>query len=78
MKTDVSLFKEMADTYTKDYVDSYTVADGFESEAPIFIVGMPRTGTTLVERILGSHSEIHPGGEHLGLITQLHELIPEA
>ena len=78
VKTDVSLFKEMADTYTKDYVDSNTVADGFESEAPIFIVGMPRTGTTLVERILGSHSEIYPGGEHLGLITQLHELIPEA
>ena len=78
VKTDVSLFKEMTDTYTKGYVDSNIIAEGFESEAPIFIVGMPRTGTTLVERILGSHSEIYPGGEHLALITQLHELIPEA
>ena len=77
VKSDVSLFKEMADTYTKEYVDSNTVAGGFESEVPIFITGMPRTGTTLVERILGSHSEVYPGGEHLGLITQLHELIPE-
>ncbi len=30
---------------------------------PIFIVGMPRTGTTLVERMLGSHSEVTSVGE---------------
>jgi tetratricopeptide (TPR) repeat protein len=31
--------------------------------SPIFIVGLPRTGTTLVERILGSHSQVHAAGE---------------
>jgi tetratricopeptide (TPR) repeat protein len=30
---------------------------------PIFIVGMPRTGTTLLERILGGHSRVADGGE---------------
>ena len=30
---------------------------------PIFIVGMPRSGTTLAEQILASHSEVHGGGE---------------
>ena len=30
---------------------------------PIFIVGMPRTGTTLVDRILSSHSQVSPAGE---------------
>ncbi len=30
---------------------------------PIFILGMPRTGTTLVERILGSHSAVFSAGE---------------
>jgi tetratricopeptide (TPR) repeat protein len=33
------------------------------AEAPIFIVGLPRSGTTLVERIIGSHSQVHGAGE---------------
>ncbi|HEV7612318.1 MAG TPA: sulfotransferase [Steroidobacteraceae bacterium] len=33
------------------------------SEAPIFIVGLPRSGTTLVDRILGSHSTVFSAGE---------------
>jgi tetratricopeptide (TPR) repeat protein len=32
-------------------------------DAPIFIVGLPRSGSTLVDRILGSHSEVHSAGE---------------
>jgi tetratricopeptide (TPR) repeat protein len=31
--------------------------------APIFIIGMPRSGTTLVEQILASHPQIHGAGE---------------
>lgn len=34
-------------------------------DRPIFVVGMPRTGTTLVERILGSHPEVYGAGELL-------------
>ncbi len=40
-------------------------------ERPIFIVGIPRTGTTLVERIIGSHSQVHSAGE----ITALSDAI---
>lgn len=36
---------------------------GYSSHEPIFIVGMPRTGTTLVERILTSHSAVLSAGE---------------
>jgi tetratricopeptide (TPR) repeat protein len=32
-------------------------------EAPIFIVGLPRSGSTLVDRILGSHSQVRSAGE---------------
>jgi len=33
------------------------------SQAPLFVVGMPRTGTTLVDRILSSHPAIASAGE---------------
>jgi tetratricopeptide (TPR) repeat protein len=36
---------------------------GHASREPIFIVGMPRTGTTLVERILSSHPSVFSAGE---------------
>ncbi len=36
---------------------------GHDSREPIFIVGMPRTGTTLVERILSSHPDVFSAGE---------------
>ena len=36
---------------------------GVADETPVLIVGMPRSGTTLVEQILSSHPDVAPGGE---------------
>jgi tetratricopeptide (TPR) repeat protein len=36
---------------------------GIDSERPIFIVGLPRSGTTLTEQILASHSQVFGAGE---------------
>jgi tetratricopeptide (TPR) repeat protein len=36
---------------------------GASVDAPIFIVGLPRSGSTLVDRILGSHSQVYSAGE---------------
>jgi Flp pilus assembly protein TadD len=36
---------------------------GYADPAPIFVVGMPRSGTTLVERILSNHSDVDSCGE---------------
>jgi len=36
---------------------------GSPSELPVFIVGMPRSGTTLVEQIVSAHPQVHGAGE---------------
>ncbi len=42
--------------------------------SPLFVVGAPRTGTTLVERILSSHPDIRPVGESPALSLALKRL----
>lgn len=43
---------------------------GFKQNSPIFITGLPRSGTTLVEQILASHSTV-TGGDELGIFHPL-------
>jgi tetratricopeptide (TPR) repeat protein len=47
---------------------------GTPSELPVFIVGMPRAGTTLCEQILASHSQVHALGEQLDIQSMAREL----
>ncbi len=49
---------------------------GRGSDLPVFIVGMPRSGTTLCEQILASHSCVHGAGE-LPEIPRLIDRLPE-
>jgi tetratricopeptide (TPR) repeat protein len=39
------------------------VGAGLETRQPVFVFGLPRSGTTLVEQVLASHSQIHGAGE---------------
>jgi tetratricopeptide (TPR) repeat protein len=48
---------------------------GSSARRPVFIFGLPRSGTTLIEQILASHSRIHGAGE-LVLVRQSFEAIP--
>jgi len=43
---------------------------GVQSSLPVYVLGMPRSGTTLVEQILAGHSQICGAGE-LGVIPQV-------
>ncbi len=43
---------------------------GSASQLPVFILGMPRSGTTLIDQILSSHALVHGAGE-LGAITSV-------
>ena len=42
-----------------------------DGPVPIFIVGLPRSGSTLLERMLGQHSQVKAGGELGDLVMQL-------
>jgi tetratricopeptide (TPR) repeat protein len=44
----------------------------FQGPVPIFIVGMPRSGTTLLDRMLSSHSQVASAGEINDFLRQLH------
>lgn len=48
---------------------------GAGSERPVFILGVPRSGTTLVEQILASHPQFHGAGE-LRKLTEIAEALP--
>ncbi len=48
--------------FTRDLVAA-KAGLGDPSRVPIFVVGMPRSGTTLVEQILASHPDVHGAGE---------------
>ncbi|MEI9404444.1 tetratricopeptide repeat-containing sulfotransferase family protein [Mesorhizobium argentiipisi] len=52
----------MIETFTPELVASMA-AYGNPSEAPVFVVGMPRSGTTLTEQICASHPHVHGAGE---------------
>lgn len=56
---DRSLFDAAQRLYPSPLEPVPTAAD----DGPIFVVGMPRTGTTLVDRILSSHSRVSSAGE---------------
>ncbi len=55
------MFDAFARTFTEEWLGSR--ASGVQDRSPIFVVGQPRTGTTLIERIIVAHSQVHSAGE---------------
>jgi Tfp pilus assembly protein PilF len=54
--------------FLRNYIDGKIArkspqGPSFASNLPVFIVGMPRSGTSLVEQLAASHSQIHGAGE---------------
>ena len=60
-KSEIAMYEAFGDTFTNKWMSNG--AAGHDDPSPIFVVGQPRTGTTLVERIITSHSQVHSAGE---------------
>jgi tetratricopeptide (TPR) repeat protein len=56
------LFRHITSTYNDQFL-SEVPNSGLAEDKPIFILGMPRSGTTLVEQIISSHSDVTGAGE---------------
>jgi Flp pilus assembly protein TadD len=68
------LFAELASFFSRDMLPQLPCATvRKDCPQPIFILGSPRSGTTLTERALSAHSDITAGGE-LTFIAELREL----
>ncbi len=61
VRSELDTFKTLREIFTADVVADTT--RGFDTDEPIFILGLPRTGSTLVERIIASHSAVFAAGE---------------
>jgi tetratricopeptide (TPR) repeat protein len=55
------MYTAFGDTFTSEWMADGDV--GHDDPGPIFVVGQPRTGTTLIERIITSHSQVFSAGE---------------
>jgi len=62
VKREEDKFSKIKNNFTKNLFVKYRDA-GSSNETPIFILGMPRSGTTLVEQVLASHPNVYGAGE---------------
>ena len=73
LKFDIAASERLAAAIAKQFDPAIFArhrGDGSPSERPVFIVGMPRSGTTLVEQIVSAHPDVHGAGE-IGLMPML-------
>jgi hypothetical protein len=79
-KSDVAaekeLFRRSQEVFNEDFFKSLR-AFGDQTTRPLFVIGMPRSGTTLIEQVLSSHSQIGAAGELSdlsGMVSSLRKL----
>ena len=60
-QAEIEMFDFLKEVFTEDWVNEGE--QGVDDNSPIFVLGQPRTGTTLIERIITSHSSVHSAGE---------------
>lgn len=61
--------REIIEVFSRDFIDA-NEGHGFDSPDPILIVGLPRAGSTLIEQILASHSQVE-GTSELPILSKI-------
>jgi len=69
LKNEEKEFKNIKKVFNKDFFEKYKKS-GVLDNTPIFILGMPRSGTTLVEQIISNHPKVY-GGDELNFLPNL-------
>lgn len=73
---EIAMFDALRETFTAAWASK--PREGRRDPAPIFVIGQPRTGTTLIERIITSHSMVESAGELQQFGLSARRLTPEA
>ncbi|WP_192183874.1 sulfotransferase [Mesorhizobium amorphae] len=68
-------FEAMKAVFDKAFFEKHQPSN-ISDDAPIFVVGMPRSGTTLVEQIIASHPQVYGAGELSILKTAVGKQFP--
>ena len=76
IKEDIKLFSQLKKSYPSIAKVALQSARKTSELKPVFILGMPRSGTTLVEQIISSHSEVTGAGE-LGYVKRFGQSIAQ-
>lgn len=74
-QNELAEYTEIANTFDKPIHSSNTLTN---STTPIFICGLPRSGTTLAEQILSSHPEVTAGDERFELAQASADILTPA
>ena len=72
----LGLFSRIREVFTRELIEE-RAGHGERSGLPVFIIGMPRSGTTLVEQILASHGKAFGAGELEDFSTAFRSVIGE-
>ena len=72
------IIDQLIKIFNSEFLEAFQpLGDGRSGESLIFIVGMPRSGSTLMEQILASHPDVFAGGERRDLFIILEQLFSE-